>query len=897
MLSLDEYINFKNKEKLQDFLKNQNEFQNSINFNSIDLSNLTPEQKIIQIKLTYKISEYLIIKDKIDWDLVIRKKSIEKYIDLFLKKLSPFIEKPELIEENRKSLTRQFFEQIIEQLIKINKFPKFHVIEKKSELNGINELCPKCHTMKINQDMCVNCFYKYKSDKNSDKNNNLNLKDENKKKLNINNNNKIAEDNNKINILNERQRILSLRQKSINIEEGNGDEKLCKKCNEINEKINIYCTKCGSKFPIVTCIDSKNINSSANNDDETNLINTQINNNYCIYFFEKIYKNHIISQLKDFGDYFNPEDFSSLKFLYSRTKEIIRKHYQDIITLDAYEELMNYLDSIYTLYSKPSPTSFKIFNKAYEVKYHKERPLTNELNFNDLSDDIREGWLPENDVNTKYMKQNVPNKNVKIYDNIIRNNNLSEDDDEIVETMMIGGGIINPKKIEEIENDNLLSRRKRGRPKKIEIFKDEAKYLNKENNSVEIIPSERNKLFIQDLISENEFLHYDFCGECGGLGKLICCETCPTAYHYECVGYDKFPRGKYKCYFCKVAKLGVSQAVTVTQKHIDLVQTLFEYDVKCDYWFVVARNLINVLKVHQCSSFFKEPVPEELVDYYKVVKEPRDLSLIEIKLNNWEYKTLHKFLDDLEYVWKDIKMYFKSNSFFWKNADVLEIFVDHLIKEEKIFERFESTKYEEITQDQIEIFKIYWAELKIKRKKMMEMRRNLKINNKKSHKKKEKYITLNENDGIKEKKELITDSNNDDFDEEDIIITSSIFKKEDDEKSEKRDGIKKIIINNDNDNDNEGNHDEKNNNGKIKEVILNNDNDEDSEKNNIKEVTENNNEEDDIIITDNVKEEKTEKIIIKDKDRDKDKNKEKEYSNEDEIIIEDSNNNEDSNKN
>ena len=102
-------------------------------------------------------------------------------------------------------------------------------------------------------------------------------------------------------------------------------------------------------------------------------------------------------------------------------------------------------------------------------------------------------------------------------------------------------------------------------------------------------------------------------------------------------------------------------------------------------------------------------MPEELVDYYKVVKEPRDLSLIEIKLNNWEYKTLHKFLDDLEYVWKDIKMYFKSNSFFWKNADVLEIFVDHLIKEEKIFERFESTKYEEITQDQIEIFKIYWA--------------------------------------------------------------------------------------------------------------------------------------------------------------------------------------------
>ena len=799
MLSLDEYINTKNKQKLEEFFKNQKDFENSLNFNSIDLSNLTPEQKIIEVKLTYKISDYLIIKDKIDWDLVIRKKSIESYIDLFIKKLSPFFEKPELIEENRKSLRRQFFEQIIKQLVKINKFPKFHVIEQKSELNGINELCPKCHTIKIKKDMCVNCLYKFKDEKKSDKNNNLINKEEIKKKLNINNN-KTPEDTNKINLLNERQRILSLRQKSINIEEGSADEKLCKKCGEINDKICLYCLKCGEKFPIATCIDSTNINSNYSNiDDESSMINNQINNNYCVHFFEKINKNHIISQLKDFSNYFNAEDFSSLKFLYSRTKEIVTKYYQDIITAEAYEDLMNYLDSIYALYSKPSPSSFKIFNKVYENKYHKERPLTSELNFNDLNSDIKRGWLPENDVNIKYMKQPVNNKNVKIYDNIVRNNNLSEDDDEIIETMMIaGGGQNNTKKIEENENDNLLTRRKRGRPKKIEIFKDEAKYLNKENNTIEIIPSQRNALIIQDIILDNELLHFDFCGECGGFGKLICCETCPTAYHYECVGYDRFPRGKYKCYFCKVAKLGVSQAVTVTQKHINLVHTLFEYDKKYDFWFIVARNLINVLKVHQCSSFFKEPVPEELEDYYKVVKEPRDLSLIEIKLNNWEYKTLHSFLDDLEYVWKDIKLYFKQNSFFWKNADVLEIFVQHLIKDEKIFERFESIKYEETTQDQIEKFNKYWEELKIKRKKLEEINKySNKGHSKKSHKKKEKYIMINEIDTENEKddkkdidKVKINDSNIE-LDEEDIIMTTNLINKDKEkEKSKENKNIK-----------------------------------------------------------------------------------------------------------
>ena len=873
MLSLDEYINAKNKQKLQDFLKNQKEFESSLNFNSIDLSNLTPEQKIIQVKLTYKLSDYLFIKDKIDWDLVVRKKSIESYIDLFLKKLAPFFEKPELVEENRKSLRKQFFEQILEQLIKLNKFPTFHVIENKSELNGINELCPKCHTVKINRDLCINCFYKFEGEKNYTYN--LSNKEEIKKKININNN-KIPEEGNKINLLNERQRILSLRQKSINIEEGSADEKLCKKCGEINDKINLYCIKCGEKFPVATCLDSTNINSnySINNDDESSMINNQINNNYCVHFFEKINKNHIISQLKDFGNYFNSEDFSSLKFLYSRTKEIVSKHYQDIITAEAYEDLMNYLDSMYSLYSKPSPSSFKIFNKAYENRYHKERPLTNELNFNDLSDDIKTGWLPENDVNTKYIKQNVNNKNVKIYDNIVRNNNASEDDDEIIETMMIaGGGQNNAKKIEENEAENLLTRRKRGRPKKIEIFKDEAKYLNKENNNIEIIPSQRKSLLMSDIIMENELLHFDFCGECGGYGKLICCETCPTAYHYECVGYDRFPRGKYKCYFCKVAKLGISQAVTVTQKHIYLLHTLFERDKNYDFWFIVARSLINVLKVHQCSSFFKDPVPEELEDYFKVVKEPRDLSLVEIKLNNWEYKTLHKFLDDLEYVWKDIKLFFKPNSFFWKCADVLEIFVRHLIKDEKIFERFESIKYEEITQEQIEMFNKYWMELKIRKKNKEENKMNNKIKIKKSHKKKEKYVTIiNETDNEEKdekkdpEKNININESNFDLEDDDIIIESDSFPKEKDKSKNSNDieNIKKknseknkeeddIIItssyfkndNNEGDNDDDQDKEKDRNNNKNKEDKNNNYNDEE--------------EDDEIIITDDMPKEVEEK--------------------------------------
>ena len=795
MLSLDEYINSKNEEKLLNLIKNEKEFENSFNFNSIDLSHLTQEQKIIQIKLYYKITDYLIIKDKIDWDLVFRKKSIENYIDLFLKKLSPFFERPELIEENRKNLRRQFFEQIIEHLIQLNKFPTFHVLDDKHELNGLNELCPKCHTVKINHYSCINCFNKF-DDENSENNNpNYLNKEINTRKNNTSSNtlNKIGEESGKINIINERQRTLSLRQKSINIEESNGDEKKCAKCGEVNEKFNIYCVRCRDKFPIATCIDSTNINNLNNlynnTESESSMICSQINNNYCVYFFEKVNKNHIVAQLKDFGIYFHEEDFSSLKFLYHRIKTIIQKYYKDIITIDAYQELMNYLDSIYALFSKPSPTSFKVFNKAYEVRYHKERPLINELNFNDLSDDIKQGWLPDNDVNTKYIKQNNTNKNIKIYDNIIRNNNKVDEDDEIIETMMISNGQNTAiKKYDAMDSEALLTRRRRGRPKKIDIFKEEAKSQIKEINTVEILPSERIQLLMSDIIQENnELLHFDFCGECGGQGKLICCETCPTSYHFDCVGYDRVPRGKYKCYFCKVAKLGVLQAVTVTRKHIELIHRLFEYDEKIHFWMNVAKNLLHVLNVHPCSSFFKEPIPEQMEEYYKVVKEPRDLTLIELKMENWEYKSLHQFLDDLEYVWKDIKLYYKSNSFFWKCADVLEKFVRHLIKNEKIFERFESTKYDEITQEQIDMYEKYEKEMRIKRK-IDERNRLNKKNIKKSHKKKEKYIALDENYHHRDTDRRLG-RNNEETDE-DIIITSNLFRKDDERNEESTDNVK-----------------------------------------------------------------------------------------------------------
>lgn len=726
-MSLDNYIN----QYYIDHLEEMAQPPKSM-FQCLSFSNLTPEQKIVQITISIKISEKLLIKDKIEWNLAEEKKSPKVFSEILINTLSPLIKSPKLVEQNKKAIRNQIYEQLIFHVCKVNQFPKFHVISKQSE-TGLNDTCANCGTIKYNEYYCVNCqcyFEKVTSNTHQSQNNH---------KTESSQNQQPNEDQ-----LTERQRILQLRQKNINIE-GNymnilcsegfdeiikKEKKTCKKCGEINEKISLSCKNCGYKFPVISCYNVYNGNLS-----------------YCIHFWDKLNKNHIIQQLKPFTNFFKKEDFSSLRYLYERTKEILNYYYKNRLTPEAFGELFLYIDQIYKLFSTPSPISQHAFDTTYANKFKKPRVEPNELNCNKLPESIREGWLPENDVN--FRRKSTKKLNQKTYDNITKNNINNDEFDEDL--------------IFNCNNQDNSTKRKRGRPKKIDIFRENGKYQQGseyDSNEPQIILCERETLLKNDIIIEDNLLHYDFCGRCFDLGKLICCETCSSAFHFECLGYDKFPRGKFKCYFCKVVKLGIDQAMCITQEHMDIVHKLVEVDTKYDKWFIKAQELLDVLKEHQCSCFFKEPIPKSIEAYYDVVKEPRDLSLVETKLKNWEYKTLNDFLSDLKLVWSNIKLFYKPQSFFWRQADILEMFFNHLIKVEKIFERFPSNV--EITQEEIDEYTKY-KENKLKEIEMKKKEREnqeKKVKTKKGKKGKGKHATIEEEKETEESKESNEDTEN-----------------------------------------------------------------------------------------------------------------------------------------
>ena len=98
------------------------------------------------------------------------------------------------------------------------------------------------------------------------------------------------------------------------------------------------------------------------------------------------------------------------------------------------------------------------------------------------------------------------------------------------------------------------------------------------------------------------------CGVCGGYGKLICCDDCPGAFHADCLGYTKqCPRGKWKCYFCKVIRHGIPKMVPRMAPNEEPVCDILA-DTRCSSWEQKASQMFDILEDYFCAKSFFEPL-------------------------------------------------------------------------------------------------------------------------------------------------------------------------------------------------------------------------------------------------------------------------------------------------
>ncbi|OAX44085.1 Bromodomain-containing protein [Rhizopogon vinicolor AM-OR11-026] len=87
------------------------------------------------------------------------------------------------------------------------------------------------------------------------------------------------------------------------------------------------------------------------------------------------------------------------------------------------------------------------------------------------------------------------------------------------------------------------------------------------------------------------------------------------------------------------------------------------------------QRLLSDLKAHPLAWAFLNPVnADEVPDYYGVIKRPMDFSTMEHKLDTNQYSTLKVFLDDVQLVLDNCKLYNPETSIYHRNAVRLEKF-------------------------------------------------------------------------------------------------------------------------------------------------------------------------------------------------------------------------------
>ncbi|KAJ2002673.1 histone acetyltransferase [Coemansia thaxteri] len=94
--------------------------------------------------------------------------------------------------------------------------------------------------------------------------------------------------------------------------------------------------------------------------------------------------------------------------------------------------------------------------------------------------------------------------------------------------------------------------------------------------------------------------------------------------------------------------------------------------------------MCDEMLVHHSAWPFQKPVdPQEVPDYYVVVKEPMDLMTLESNVDENKYRTLEAFVEDTRKIFINCKNYNGEGTRYWRCATSLEKFFDDKVKEWK----------------------------------------------------------------------------------------------------------------------------------------------------------------------------------------------------------------------
>ncbi|XP_040567508.1 nucleosome-remodeling factor subunit NURF301 [Lepeophtheirus salmonis] len=140
----------------------------------------------------------------------------------------------------------------------------------------------------------------------------------------------------------------------------------------------------------------------------------------------------------------------------------------------------------------------------------------------------------------------------------------------------------------------------------------------------------------------------------------IGCERCADWFHGRCVGILQVEADNIDEYICP-------RCDSNTSYNYANLKPLNESDNE------LVKKLVKQLISNRNSWPFKEPVdPNDVPNYYTVVKEPMDLQTIELRVNQSQYQRLSDFVGDVMRIFENCRYFNQDNSQVLRCAESLE---------------------------------------------------------------------------------------------------------------------------------------------------------------------------------------------------------------------------------
>ncbi|XP_051572042.1 nuclear body protein SP140-like protein isoform X1 [Myxocyprinus asiaticus] len=159
----------------------------------------------------------------------------------------------------------------------------------------------------------------------------------------------------------------------------------------------------------------------------------------------------------------------------------------------------------------------------------------------------------------------------------------------------------------------------------------------------------------------------DICYVCDSVGKLLCCDECPRAFHPNChlpAVHGDTP-GEWMCTFC-VLRANQQWFYSMTEQDA-LNAPVSQNRLQCQYL------LLRVYREDVQRVFVKDP-RRTVARYSQFISQPMWLDRIKQKLEHVEYQTVGEFVSDFQLIFSNCSRLNKDNEFGRMGARLKELF-------------------------------------------------------------------------------------------------------------------------------------------------------------------------------------------------------------------------------